>query len=796
MVQVQLKVKVKTDIPDIATIENQGGIEIDDSGTVDATELVKNPVIPDDNKVVDVDNGSVVKKGDELTYTISHLNDTTATQKVVITDSLPQYTEFVSASTGAVLVGELYTWTFDTVAPGEMVQVQLKVKVTGDIPDVADVINQGKISLDDGDAIDTTKVINPICPDENKVVDVDSGTTVKPNDTLTYTITHVNETNASQRVVITDSVPEYTSFVSASAPYTKSGDSITWTFASVAPGKMVQVQLTVKVDADIFDIATVVNQGGIELNNSGKKVATKLVENPIYPTDDKVVSVGSGTTVEATDTITYTISHINDTTAAQHVVITDRLPEYTTFVRASAGAVLIDGLYTWTFASVAPGKMVQVQLTVKVISDAPYNTTIKNQGGIEIDNSGVINKTALVENPIRPPWNIYYDVTGGENASTNPTRYDKGSAFPLTVTAPVRRGYDFVGWTVDFSDYTADITSPQATVNIWAGTTGDIYFTAHWKPGLADYGVEHYLVDPDGTITLEGIDWKKGITGTMAYSWARVYANYRFNPSFYLYKGSGIIEAEGTLRLRFYYTRGGGTGGGEETPLYVQVIFVDHDGTVLKVEDLLIGADATAPDDPLRDGYTFYHWDKDFSNVQENLTVQAQYIKPSIEGSRITDPVVPESDGTPTITIFGTDIPLYSGDGTGSWSLFDLLCTLAAIILAIICAIRFIRARRNKDDEEDIRRRATYNQNTQQYEYAEKIKRRRLPLLIASIIIAILAIILFIITQDITQPVVIFDRWSIVFAIGVVLAVVALVLVVHKKKEEETYEDFEGMQVV
>ncbi len=55
------------------------------------------------------------------------------------------------------------------------------------------------------------------------------------------------------------------------------------------------------------------------------------------------------------------------------------------------------------------------------------------------------------------------------------------------------------------------------------------------------------------------------------------------------------------------------------------VIFRDHDGTELKKESVLPGNDATAPADPVRLGYVFTGWDKDFTNVQSDLTVTAQY---------------------------------------------------------------------------------------------------------------------------------------------------------------------------
>lgn len=55
------------------------------------------------------------------------------------------------------------------------------------------------------------------------------------------------------------------------------------------------------------------------------------------------------------------------------------------------------------------------------------------------------------------------------------------------------------------------------------------------------------------------------------------------------------------------------------------VEFQDWDGTVLKTESVLEGADATPPTDPSREGYVFTGWSGSYINVQSNLTVTAQY---------------------------------------------------------------------------------------------------------------------------------------------------------------------------
>ena len=55
------------------------------------------------------------------------------------------------------------------------------------------------------------------------------------------------------------------------------------------------------------------------------------------------------------------------------------------------------------------------------------------------------------------------------------------------------------------------------------------------------------------------------------------------------------------------------------------VVFKDFDGSVLKTVTVNAGAGAAAPADPVRPGYTFTGWDKDFTNVTADLVVKATY---------------------------------------------------------------------------------------------------------------------------------------------------------------------------
>ena len=65
------------------------------------------------------------------------------------------------------------------------------------------------------------------------------------------------------------------------------------------------------------------------------------------------------------------------------------------------------------------------------------------------------------------------------------------------------------------------------------------------------------------------------------------------------------------------------------------VTFVDWDGKVLNTQNVEHGKAATAPVSPKREGYTFTGWDRDFSNVTEDMTVTAQYEEDECMGCNV-----------------------------------------------------------------------------------------------------------------------------------------------------------------
>ena len=355
-------------------------------------------------------DGKQVNVNDSLTYAITYTNTTGEDAVVVITDEIPEYTEYVdgSASNGGTYTDGVITWTLD-VKKNETVTVTFQVKVA-DEAEGREIDNDADVR--EGENSYKTNEVTNFVPGEpvkdvfkagKTDVSID-GKTVQPGDELTYRITYTNATGSEADVTITDVIPMYTTYVDGSASNggVYADGVITWTL-KLAHGESVSVSFNVKVNEDAAG-ETVVNDADVKEGENTYK--TNEVTNPIptppvkdvFKSEDTTVSI-DGQTVQPGDHLTYAITYRNTTGKDADVTITDKVPEHTTFVSAQNGGTFADGVVTWNL-QVKNGETVTVTFQVKV--DAVNEATdVPNQAHVidgenESDTNVVINRIPVV----------------------------------------------------------------------------------------------------------------------------------------------------------------------------------------------------------------------------------------------------------------------------------------------------------------------------------------------------------------------------------------------------------------
>ncbi len=133
----------------------------------------------------------------------------------------------------------------------------------------------------------------------------------------------------------------------------------------------------------------------------------------------------------------------------------------------------------------------------------------------------------------------------------------------------------------------------------------------------------------------------------------------------------------------------------------------------------------------------------------------------------IPDPEPPLDDGPDEVVIDDPQAPLSSG---AAWALLNLILTVLTALTSIYLLINYFKERKDENGEKD-----------------ENYKRRGF-FRGFSVVVALAAIIAFILTEDMTLPMIWTDKWTILMAaIAFVQAVVLAIVKKQSKDDEEVY---------
>ena len=208
------------------------------------------------------------------------------------------------------------------------------------------------------------------------------------------------------------------------------------------------------------------------------------------------------------------------------------------------------------------------------------------QPNVTIPKGSTGDKT-YIENWKLTEYNITMDLNGGSGETTLLyTVIDDEFALPT----PTRNGYEFVGWTGE------DITTPQTSVKIPTGSTGNKAYTANWK--VIEYTI---TLDTNGGPVVSPIKYTVEDSFTLPYP---LRPGYEFVG--WTLDGSGMLPA---MPLIIYYGTTGNLRYKAEWRLAEYTITMDLDGGSgqEKMVYTMTDEDFELPT-PTRNGYEFVGW--------------------------------------------------------------------------------------------------------------------------------------------------------------------------------------------
>src|SRR5437867_2299240 len=247
------------------------------------------------------------------------------------------------------------------------------------------VITDGTYSIDStettpvaGSAITTIVTSAPVLA----VSATDAPDPVAAGGTITYTLNFSNTgSSGATGVVLSDTVPVNTTFMSATGGGALSAGIVTWSIGSLAAGGSGSVQLVVRVASPLAN-GTVITDGTYSIDStetapvSGSAITTTVTSVPVLT----VSASDAPDPVAAGGTITYTLNYSNTgNSGATGGILSDTMPANTTFVSATGAGALAAGVVSWSIGSLAAGGSGSVQLVVGVASPLA-NVTVLTDG--------------------------------------------------------------------------------------------------------------------------------------------------------------------------------------------------------------------------------------------------------------------------------------------------------------------------------------------------------------------------------------------------------------------------------
>lgn len=321
-------------------------------------------------------SAAAIQPGGTLTYTlaITHTHYTSPTFNVVLSDVLPADTTFISASQPYSLTDDIVRWDFPSLGAGESAQVSLVVGVSSDAS--GETVNADyAVRSDEVQPVHGEPISTEVIPHDLSLSKHAPAVTA-PGSVLTYTLRVENPHPFAplSGVVLTDSLPADTAFLSATSPYSLSEGVVTWVLPSLSAGEMWTSELVVQVPLTFT--GTIANQSyGARADQVAAKMGGPVLTQIHALAIDKSASAAQ---VLPGEMLTYTlsVSNLHPLSPTHNLVLSDHLPLQTEFISASGMITLTEGVVQWELPQLGPGETWSEQVLVRVSPSA--NGTIRN----------------------------------------------------------------------------------------------------------------------------------------------------------------------------------------------------------------------------------------------------------------------------------------------------------------------------------------------------------------------------------------------------------------------------------
>ena len=504
------------------TLKNVAVVTENDKTHEDEVDVTVNKPDLHVTKSVNPGEGTKVKAGDEITYTILLDNSKgTAPTTAKVKDSAPKGTSFKGVVSIKKEDVEETTKTEAQLAEGfdvELAAFESKTVVfTVTVGNKADATEEEKVK--DGEMISNTAEVNgtptnttenhyiePIITSKKEVTTENGLGYVVKNEKVSYTITAENAGGLAKEITIKDTISEKLTLLTETIVVRVNG-------TEVDVAKDIENGIVVTVPEKVGEtngIVTVTFDTTVKEDASGEITNVAIVDGTDTPVDENLpiltfnkkaeitrttqasqtIADGSVTT---NDEIKYTIKVTNSgEETANSITVKDRVPEGTRLKENSVsdnGNIVDNKDITWTITNLEPGQSKEVNFTV-IVNYSEKDGTIRNTAYVADE------PTNTPETPYEKPTGRV-DDTMTKTGTEQITKEDAEVTYNVNYTTKVN---DYVGdaeiTVVDTLPYAIDETKSDLAGGRYDAETR----TITWTNTVA--GIDTYT-NGEKTITVE-----------------------------------------------------------------------------------------------------------------------------------------------------------------------------------------------------------------------------------------------------------------------------------------------------
>ena len=365
-------------------------------------------------------------------------------------------------------------------------------------------------------------------------------------------------------------------------------------------------------------------------------------------------------------------------------------------------------------------------------------------------------------------YTVTYLPNGGSGDQMPVDTVTFGQNFRLSANTYIHAGRIFVGWTTNPSGggtfYTDEYLFNPYNRN------SNLVLYAQWTAPRNDisYIVHYYEQDSTNSVAADKIVTDQTF-GTMVTEYAIDVLGYDMVAPTELSK---MIE-EHNNEFIFYYI-----------PLSYSVTvndsYASDSGAGTYQHGLTVTIDAGS-----RDGYTFNGWSVISGGVTlaNTTTLSTTFTMPMND-------VVVKANWTAKA---GSDLPStgkegnrFWGDPSTHWALLNLILCIIGAVVAVFSVIRALLLRNNKEQKEQLDY-ATHTSGE------EKHTKRRWMWLLVTVTAGILGVIVFLITEDMHNPMAFIDRWTIVNTLIFLIGAIGALLAFKRQKKDKDDRGYREM---